>query len=1542
MELELPQEAELVEPEDLEVISSDRAAHITGMAMIADLQINGEPTATPSQWAQMAQNNKEEEIRIQLGSAKAQKDVDAMFLTELETPTLTSEDLNLLFEATLEEGFQNPYRNVLEVETAKALSDTSLQDDVRGAVAQEEELNKDDLTSFEKRESLNSALLRLETMKHKHMEELEAAGIPRTIGNYLSLFIPGVDTVQQISLGERDALTLGESFQNDANRLFQSDDPMAVLDEIEARLSDSSLPTLLKLDYLDSLTMDEDEATLRTALEIVDLGGILSSVFRTGKALAKSVNTSRLARVANNPKTVHDRTKDIAERVRSGDDVSEEELSEMVENVMPSTGNDFLNAQSGESARKLDELKAELDAVELTRGQTFLSDAEAQQSLEMIRNDIIDKLPRGITADVKETTLADGSGAVFRITPEDTTGEFSHMFGTGKSGTKGFVSEEAAASGAKRMGFKDGAFNITKQDGVYYVEVQRDLTSFTETGESILKGMETEAIMPWVPEKLLGNKVNINFAPRVAQGGIQGVNASAKLNQIFKDSMKAFTSLSKKSQEDMNAALHWMQTRPYYDGTEEAANGRWLTNREFEEFYQTRLNRAPTEAEKTAYGARILIHQADEYIINNSLRQEFINNGYQEFSVTGIRDNFTMGKIIPGFDRKKTSNVSIVDATTGKLYDKGEGARGALEKLASNDNLVLIKYLSEVPTEFGKAQYVIASKQSFNTKAIRGRVLKHFDGPHREYESPVFLKQAVIENNEFKKMRTHFNVGSEAEAVKLADDYNEAMEAFLLAEKAVNNDTPGAGEMVARASAVISKNTNYASFDEMAEAVGKGQINRTFFEAWADKGTRPLNTPPGGRNSTTIPEDAADVDLDFNNLSETARKYIDQGRMYYSTRGEHLRAPDGSLAAVSSPNEVLENALRHVINTQAFGQFKHRAIREWSETFGQYLEGANFVAPDGTLVKVKRPDWYWFTHGNFTEDTPAKIRTAGERLRVGVNRILHAKSADARRIDRWVYELGQYILDPKTKGAKKLGAKGLVKVLDNSGVDAVRSLVFKTFLGMGDVSQVVVQMAMLPAVMMVSPRFGAQSLAMGLPMRMATMLDDSKAIDNLASTMSRIIGGVTGKKGLKPAEVRMMIDDLKNSGADIISGGQAELDMPFDGNRIYNRKLVQYVNKALDIGLIPFKEGERMNQIIAFQIAWMEHYEKFGRPLGDAMGKVQNRAETLSGNMKSSSRASWQNGLASVPMQFAAHPIRVMEQVLSNADGLTGAEKVRFYTGITLAYGLGGMGLDSAVDSFSDMYTEYTGNEVDAETRNIIRDGMVGAIFENSDIGRIQPLRDGIVKQILTGDIEMSDFFGPAGSLIGDSVSDIGGSILVRGLLEGTLAPSEAATESYELLKDVMLNIPTAARARRAWWMYMYDTEINSSGRVLDQREYSTLDAALAYAGFPPRDSRDVYDRVLELKDMEKNVRDDVMDVMELHRLALTTDSDEDIAYYTSRIARMNSIYSKQEPHIQRMYERTIRSNLERMAENTTENGLRRLMRVLGPDYVFTRFKRSE
>ena len=1534
---------------------NERDTRLATLAAIADERINGTTAQPFADWLRIThQPNGELEARKMLGISKVNQEIDNFLLSEADEPVATPQEMLDILQAKQQINVQEAYRNILETETAATLTDQSMSDPVRGAVIEAEELSVEEsqqLLSMDRSENLTAALLKLNNLQMKYAKELFDIGLDVNLAKHLAILVPMMDTYAQFANGERNMETLGDALRRESSEIFNGPDPLGAVTRLEEKLNNSDLPTLFKLDLVSTKSIGEVEASIRSIFEVVDATGALAILGKSLSALTKVGRLSRLAKVADNPQASVNTAKELAERAKPGSPspLSDDEFEELIQAAITSHGKDFTDNTTGRVAAVLQEQADELDAINIIRGQNFLSEEEKLQAIEKLKVDIKQSYPNVTAIDVEDTD--DFATVAFKL-------------GTGEDNLSSYVSMEAAVKAAERLGIQPGFYKVEKAEGVYHLKVFRDINDIGQDGKSFLKGFDSPngLVTPLFLNKYLtGNKINLNFAERLADGGIVGVNAAALLNEIFKNSSKLITKLSKNERTSFDAVMAYTQNNN---------GGRWLSSKQFDDFFSSKLGRKATEDERIAYGAAIQLHRADEAIINSAIRNDFIQKGFQEIGIAGVRDNKTIGKIIPTFDRKNLKNISIFDGTTGKHYPVGTASKGLVEKLLKEDDLVLVKYLDEVPvvqgkgslTEAGakigitiedefaslgqeaiKAQYVIAKKTSVGQTALRHRLLKHFDGPHREYKDPYFIKQSKTLDGTFLTTRTHFNVGSESQALKYANEYNIALDAFLRAERATIGNAANSGELQAQATKIIQENTHFSSWDEMKQAVDSGKIERTPFEAWGDGAARPYNATAIGKTSKDYSPDVMDIDADFMGLSETTKKYINSGQLYYSARGQHLKSPDGKLAPILDSREILENSIKHIIHTRAFGEYKARHVKQWVQTYKEYLDTASEI----------RPDWYHFTHGKFRtdRDVPTTISTSGERVRIGLNRVLHAQSYESKRLNNWKLELASYATGDSTGVYDKLkrsGTQGLLKLLESDPVTGVRALVFKTFLGMMDASQVIVQTAMAPAVMGAFPRIGPQALTMLIPLRLSTMVPaGGKAFEYIASGVSTL-GLAVGRKPMKPKDIKAMMEDMRKSGVDIVGGSQAQLDNPFDGNSLTPSKLLQYGNKALDVGLIPFKEGERLNQMLGFSIAWLKHFSNTGkRPSVDELGRVLNQAETIAGNMKSSSRAAWQSGIASVPTQFMAHPVRVIENILfQQAGGLNKKQRAGFVTGILATYGMSGLGFDETGDKAAELYAEATDQELTPEIINAIKNGWVGHVFDNYDISRVQPLKDNIIGAVFNNIVndekfQMSDF-GPSMSLAGDTATAIGGSLLFRGMTEGVLELKDTPDLTANIMKEMFSNLPGPSRLTKAWSMYAYGELRNKRGDLVDAQDYTNFDVAMQALGFPPKDSREASNMARDINDVRKAIQPHVKRAVQLARQFVEAETEDEKRKAAHEYSLWIQLYKNQDDHVRIAFEKALFNGLKNQGKNLTQENLSKLYNFFGRDYVNKRLPRRD
>ena len=109
---------------------------------------------------------------------KADQELDNIILSETDDPTVSPTEFFQIIQAETTKDLQDTYKNILELETAKALTDKSFGDPVRSVIIDQEELtvSPDELTveesnrllSTDRYENLTAALLKLNTLKNKY------------------------------------------------------------------------------------------------------------------------------------------------------------------------------------------------------------------------------------------------------------------------------------------------------------------------------------------------------------------------------------------------------------------------------------------------------------------------------------------------------------------------------------------------------------------------------------------------------------------------------------------------------------------------------------------------------------------------------------------------------------------------------------------------------------------------------------------------------------------------------------------------------------------------------------------------------------------------------------------------------------------------------------------------------------------------------------------------------------------------------------------------------------------------------------------------------------------------------------------------------------------------------------------------------------------------------------------------------------------------------------------------------------------------------
>jgi len=1070
--------------------------------------------------------------------------------------------------------------------------------------------------------------------------------------------------------------------------------------------------------------------------------------------------------------------------------------------------------------------------------------------------------------------------------------------GTGSNKLKGFTSAEAAMAGAERMGLTKGFYSVSDRTGEFFIKVSKDVTF--NPFIRVIDDKEIPLTIPIISKYLWGSAV---VSPEDAVRGARlSVSASSRLASAASKAVENISKLGMNARESYNNLMLDIQQKE-----------KWMTVPQVKEWYKTNYKREPSQAEVTAYLSHRTLHEFDFVIRNSSVHRELVGAGYQELRVKGLKKSPFVGKevtttgIEPGLAR-------IFDADEGKF--KVFKTREELTKrLNKSDDTVLIKQLS--PSK-AHGEYIITRRGEVNIRPLRSQVLNKVDGPHRMYEGDHFIKQQNITpirgQEVLQNPRTHFAIKGAKEAKKFADEYNLALEAYLKARQS------GTTTDKLRASDVISRFTRFSGYDEFDAAVQEGKILTTPFEVVKD-GALPTFRADELRGYSGI-------DPDYTNFSDDLKSLIEQGRMFYSERGARLPHPREGMATLLHPDEILSKAVGNVINTQAYGNFKVRQINRWVNTYGKYLIGD----PNRPMIEK-------FMYGQFDDSgrserpIKASVRTAAEAQRNALLRTLGQEGPMERAYGRY----RDQIIDMIDNKVNSKAADKFANITSNSAIGSARGIAFKAFLGMLDVSQLIVQTSLTPGIMGVFPKSGLKA-ASSYPMFRAALMNP-KHVSHFAKLNEKLTLGT-----MKAKEFEDMFFDAVRSGIDIVDGNLSSLDN-LNNSMNVRGMMSHHTGKITDALSIFFTEAEKAQRLLAFNTSWMESYARLGRRLEtpEEFAEVGVRAQTLTANMMKDGKSFWQEGVVSVPMQFQQFPFRVAEVLIAPVKGFTPTQRLRYYMGLALAYGTTlGFGGSAMNEYIRQQYLDATGELPDERVMNGITRGLIGAMLPETDISRLQPFSSSTLLSELF-DEDKADvlglMLGPVGA-VGNRFYDATlGSAKLWAMIHGEIATPDVPFTLLDVAHDIMKTAASYNRYDKAVIAHQMKKYITNKGDIL-QEDIDEFDAAMIGLGFPPIESKEAFEAAVDLNQWQKTATKDARVVANFIKAAMGADensSDErrNFAYAKFIIDRykeddpngmMNSYLAQQiDKHLKesRAYNIQVFERLNRVLGSHSKNVLR-------------------
>lgn len=589
-------------------------------------------------------------------------------------------------------------------------------------------------------------------------------------------------------------------------------------------------------------------------------------------------------------------------------------------------------------------------------------------------------------------------------------------------------------------------------------------------------------------------------------------------------------------------------------------------------------------------------------------------------------------------------------------------------------------------------------------------------------------------------------------------------------------------------------------------------------------------------------------------------------------------------AAYLDPITTMERAYSRIIKSAYIDDMKQFSVEHWAQQAKDYI---NVRDPEEV---TRNPMHYFFSKPDYKKGVPFEVWSQLESNRLQAKEFLGVMSDT----DKAIYRLSQKAVD--TVYGTKLGkSKYVMMTLDKMAatrdpVGLVRSWAFHATEGFFNPKAFFTQAATYFNILSISPKH-APSAAMASLLYGITRINNKPEtiayLDKLASELT-----LTGRLGItsrfKPGQFAEAMQLLDGSGFAHVGNTHS-----FQGRIPTNRVIRNGAQTFLDWGTTPFNIGASSTRVAGFFTAYLEHMaEHPGAAISrtDA-GKILHRANLLDHNMSSAYASKAHTGLMSLPMQFGAYSLRVMEMLTGKQ--LSREEKARLLVGSSLmwgvrggALGLAGLPLANWVIKETEAYYGYvTGQNtlIDFVVNGLpalIANVITGTWYDLSRWGNQGAEQ---LAEIFSHEKSIAEAAtGVVGSLLENTIK--GASNFYRALTAPSLFPP-TGREMLDLFKSLSTvrdidKLQLALRTGR--WFTQNETYVG------DISQFNAWVAALT--GAIPTRLTDVYNKQSAVKDIEEDLKHYTKQYEINIERALRAGVDQDDSNLKHYFAQANSI----------------------------------------------------
>lgn len=693
-----------------------------------------------------------------------------------------------------------------------------------------------------------------------------------------------------------------------------------------------------------------------------------------------------------------------------------------------------------------------------------------------------------------------------------------------------------------------------------------------------------------------------------------------------------------------------------------ANNAKWWTREEFDTLVQRGYGRQATEAELKAYQDIQLLNDMDWVLRNDQMYLDkaikgtenvgFVTRNGQRFDIEG-QVNYKP-KVKPD---KRIYNVSDNTHYTSSLNPLTDAEFTRL----ADEGYVLVKSDNAVKLPDGTTvDHFMMRRTDAQVSPLDRAQLAYSEGGHRLYTDKYFVKQASVgrQADTGTEFLQNPNVFATAKNIAEAKSWASKMEAARLAVKEGRATTGHELDEL-----IFQGDNAFMTGDEFLEGIANGSIDKNNpFEAMFDREMPSAYNSPSVNISNFVNED----EVGFNGFYRTT------GKLYTSSKGTILKDTKGRIADTVDPYEALSVSLKQISRQSGLYNYKTESIGRFIASFADNLD----------IPADAKSDYQKFINAKPKNNLSMQQKNIIESQREAIRTVLGFETPFEAGMKQTWRSLAEQVLGDGTNAARVLAHDSVTWMSQKNPIASLRGIAFDMKLGLWNVGQLPIQMATMFSALALSPRAGLKGFAT-LPLHAYLLKGGS---ENVLDVLT--------KRGLGKAAGFSSDEEFKVYARSVHQSGFMDMDgshvmIGDNGSASVYGSFGDKAERVKENGRMFFYAAETYNRLVAYRIAWDEVTSAGLKPGMDGFNsKVLQIADDYSFNMTKESAASWQKGLMSIPTQFWAYNLRMMDHMIGGR--FTMAQKGRLI-GMNLT--LGGVSGIPVAPALYTMLTDHFGVE---------------------------------------------------------------------------------------------------------------------------------------------------------------------------------------------------------------------------------------------------------